>query len=324
MTDYKSMDELREFLKNGAFVATGKVVYGLYKDLFPKNTYVLPQGEGAKTFTVLKKMLKEIHARGLNASDTVIAVGGGAVGDAVGFAASIFHRGMPWINVPTTLLSLCDSSVGGKTAIDISGCKNVIGSYWTPTQRIVCKDFLNTLTHDQLASGLGEIIKTSFLDVEFYEYVKNTYKLYEYDVDFLFGAAIKASRIKEKIVAQDYRCEGIRNNLNIGHTLGHALEAAYGYEHGIAVVMGILLALDMFKDTVGRAFFEEATVMCKRLTSVPSFSADKLMKYLRLDKKNRNGEIAILLPVKPGDTIAVNVREDKFYKLLLNAENTYR
>jgi len=231
---------------------------------------------------------------------------------------------LPWINVPTTLLSLCDSSVGGKTAINFMKCKNIVGSYWNPTKRIVCRKFLNTLTKKQLASGLGEIIKTSFLDADFYGYVKNTYKLYEYDIPTLFAAAIEASRIKSKIVKKDYRGENERKTLNIGHTLGHALEAAYKYEHGIAVCMGIQIAMEMFKDSIERGFLEEARVMCRRLVKIPNFSADKLIDFLRADKKNRNGEISILLPVRPGDTIEVNMKEDKFYKILTDLEKDYK
>jgi len=320
MTDYKSMEELKEFLHDSVLVITGKKIYGLYKDIFPENTLILPVGENAKTLTVVKKILEEMHTRGLNVSDTVVAVGGGAIGDTVGFAASIYHRGMPWINVPTTLLSLCDSSVGGKTSVNFMGCKNVIGSFWNPTKRIVCKKFLNTLSKKQLASGLGEIIKTSFLNADFYGYVKNTYKLYEYDKQALFAAAIEASRIKAKIVAKDFRCESIRNNLNIGHTIGHALEAAYKYEHGIAVCMGIQIAMEMFKDSIERGFLEEARVMCRRLAKIPNFSADKLITFLRADKKNRNGDIVLLLPVRPGDTIPVNLKEEKFYALLQKLE----
>jgi len=324
MTDYKNLQELKEFLVSAPLVVTGKKIYGLYKDLFPENTLVLPIGEGAKTFTVLKKILTKMHELGLNSSDTVVAVGGGAVGDAVGFAASIYHRGTSWINVPTTLLSLADSSVGGKTAIDFLGFKNVLGSYWSPIKRVVCKEFLNTLDKEQLASGLGEIIKTAFLDVEFYEYVKNNYNLYDLNKDFLFNAAIKASRIKTGIVTKDFRCQGIRNNLNIGHTLGHALEAAYAYQHGIAVCMGIQIAMEMFKDSIERGFYEEATVMCKKLTAVPAFSADKLMNFLRMDKKNRNGEIVVLLPVRAGDTVLISLKEDKFYELLQKVESLYK
>ena len=184
----------------------------------------VPQGEASKSFKILESVLKQMLEFGMGRGDLVIAVGGGVVGDLAGFAASIYMRGIDFINCPTTTLSMIDSSIGGKTAVDLGDTKNIVGAFWQPKLVIVDPDTLSTLPRRHFINGLAEAVKASLLaDPELFAIFENG------DVDAQIGEIIcRSLRFKKNIVEQDETEQGMRKALNFGHTIGHGIEAVKG------------------------------------------------------------------------------------------------
>lgn len=204
----------------------------------------VPQGEASKSFKILESVLKQMLEFGMGRGDLVIAVGGGVVGDLAGFAASIYMRGIDFINCPTTTLSMIDSSIGGKTAVDAGDTKNIVGAFWQPKLVIVDPDTLATLPRRHFINGLAEAVKASLLaDPELFAIFENG------DVDAQIGEIIcRSLRFKKNIVEQDETEQGMRKALNFGHTIGHGIEAVKGIKgrrtvglyHGECVALGML------------------------------------------------------------------------------------
>ncbi|MDD2703673.1 MAG: 3-dehydroquinate synthase, partial [Candidatus Omnitrophica bacterium] len=218
---------------------------------FDARFIIIPDTERSKSFETTARVIKNLTRINRRKRIFIIAFGGGVVGDLAGFAASIYHRGIPYIQIPTTLLAQVDSAIGGKTAVDLPEGKNIVGAFYQP--RMVFSDtaFLRSLPARQMASGMAEVIKYAVIkDPRLFVYLeKNISRLCSFDsraVEFVVG---RCSSIKGNIVGMDEREEkGIRTILNCGHTLGHAIETAgryRGYTHGEAVSLGMLLACDM-------------------------------------------------------------------------------
>lgn len=198
----------------------------------------IPQGEGSKSLSCLETLLSAMLEHGFSRSDCVVAVGGGVVGDLAGFAASIYMRGIDFYNLPTTVLSMVDSSVGGKTAVNLGGVKNIVGSFYQPRRVVADCDTLATLPPRQVSSGLAEAVKMALTsDAE-------GFALFEKDpLPPMEELVSRAVAIKAAVVAEDEREAGLRRILNFGHTLGHALEAHEGLgglTHGESVALGML------------------------------------------------------------------------------------
>ncbi len=211
---------------------------------------VLPDGEQYKTLATLNQIFDALVAAQCDRQTTLIALGGGVIGDMAGFAAACYQRGVPFIQIPTTLLSLVDSSVGGKTGVNHPQAKNMIGAFYQP--RCVIADIcsLNTLPDRELSAGLAEIIKYGLLwDVAFLDWIEaNMAKLRARDPEALNYAITRSCAIKADIVNQDERESGLRALLNLGHTFGHAIESGMGYGvwlHGEAVGAGMCMAADL-------------------------------------------------------------------------------
>ena len=196
----------------------------------------VPQGEGSKSFPTLEKLLQTMLDKSFSRSDCVCAVGGGVVGDLSGFAASIYMRGIDFYNVPTTLLSQVDSSIGGKTAIDFGGIKNVVGSFYRPQKVVIDPTFLDTLDDRQFAAGMAEVVKmAATCDRALFEFIEKN------DVREHVGEIItRALRVKKAVVEADEREGGLRRVLNFGHTLGHGVESLGGRLHGECVALGMI------------------------------------------------------------------------------------
>jgi 3-dehydroquinate synthase len=213
--------------------------------------YLLPSGEGAKSFAQLEALLDAILATEPERSTCLLAFGGGVTGDLVGFAASILLRGVPFIQIPTTLLAQVDSSVGGKTAINARHGKNLIGSFYQPRLVLADIDLLSTLPRRDLAAGYGEVVKYGLIDdAPFFAWLEqNGAALLDGDQSALCRAVHHCCLAKARIVADDEREAGSRALLNLGHTFGHALEAETGFSdrllHGEAVALGCLMAFDL-------------------------------------------------------------------------------
>ncbi len=199
----------------------------------------VPQGEDSKSFAVLERLCTEMMKNGFTRTDAVVAVGGGVVGDLSGFAAASYMRGIDFYNVPTTLLSEVDSSIGGKTAINLGGVKNIVGAFHQPRCVLIDPDVLKTLPRRQIAGGLAEAIKmAATFDAELFSLIENE------DIDENLDVIIERSlRIKKYVVEHDEKEKGLRRILNFGHTVGHGIESyegLHGLYHGECVALGML------------------------------------------------------------------------------------
>ncbi len=197
----------------------------------------LPQGEDSKSMANLEKLLTEMLEHGFTRNDCVVAVGGGMPGDLAGFAAATYMRGIDFYNIPTTLLSQADSSIGGKTAVDLGGVKNVVGAFYQPCGVLIDTDTLRTLSGRQKTAGLAEIIKSGLIaDAGLFGYIEENISD-ELDRERIIEAAL---RVKKRVVEEDECESGLRRILNFGHTIGHGIESVTGMLHGECVAAGMV------------------------------------------------------------------------------------
>ncbi len=233
------------------FVVTDSNVYTLYQAFFEQyfsgaEIFVLPAGEEHKTFPYLQAILEKMTEAKLYRTSRLFAVGGGVVGDIAGLASSLYMRGISCVQIPTTLLSQVDSSVGGKTAVDMNGVKNVVGAFYQPQEVLVDPTFLQTLPAREIKCGLGEIVKYAGLNVDIFQRLEIAEQLD--DRGFLSTLIADCIVHKAKVVEADEKETGERKSLNVGHTTGHAIELAYGYSHGECVLYGMRFETQMAID----------------------------------------------------------------------------
>ncbi len=282
----------------------------LYKQV---HTVSLPDGESHKDWATLNLIFDALLGKGADRKTVLFALGGGVIGDMTGFAAACYMRGVPFVQVPTTLLAQVDSSVGGKTAINHPIGKNMIGAFYQP-QRVVCDlDTLQTLPQREMSAGLAEVIKYGpIADMQFLDWLEvNLDALMARDPRALAHAVKRSCEIKAWVVGQDERESGIRAILNFGHTFGHAIEAGLGFGewlHGEAVGCGMVMAshLSQRLGLVDAAFVSRFTALIARAglpTVGPKLGADDYLHHMRVDKKAEAGEIKFVLIDKPGSAI---------------------
>ncbi|HJP99736.1 MAG TPA: 3-dehydroquinate synthase [Rhodanobacteraceae bacterium] len=269
-------------------------------------TLVLPAGEAHKNLAAVAKVLDALAQLGATRDTCVLALGGGVVGDIAGFAAACWMRGIDFLQFPTTLLAMVDSSVGGKTGVDHPAGKNLIGAFHQPRAVIADLDTLSTLPDRELRAGLAEAMKTACVgDAGFFAWLEaHADALLARDAAALGHVIATCCRFKAGVVARDEREAGERALLNFGHTFGHALEAEAGYGallHGEAVAVGMMLAARL-SARLGMAHSADtqrlhALLQRTRLptTPPPGISADALLARMRLDKKNRAGSLRLIL-----------------------------
>ena len=252
-------------------------------------TVTVNEGEGSKSIATLERLLTEMAKFEMGRTDCVVAVGGGVVGDLAGFAASVYMRGIDFYNVPTTLLSQLDSSIGGKTAINLGGIKNVVGAFHQPRGVIIDTDVLKTLPKRQISAGLAEGIKMALTsDKELFEYIESLDKL---DNDAMEKIIVASLKIKKAVVEEDERECGNRRILNFGHTLGHGIEAFGGLYHGECVALGMI---PMCEESVRERLLG---VLSKfDLPTKPECDIDSALALVLHDKKRtENGVVAVLV-----------------------------
>ncbi|WP_312952568.1 3-dehydroquinate synthase [Superficieibacter sp.] len=272
---------------------------------------ILPDGEQYKSLTVMDTVFTALLQKPHGRDTTLVALGGGVVGDLTGFAAASYQRGVRFIQVPTTLLSQVDSSVGGKTAVNHPLGKNMIGAFWQPASVVVDLDCLKTLPKRELSSGLAEVIKYGIiLDGEFFDWLENNIDaLLALDEKAMAYCIRRCCEIKADVVAADERETGVRALLNLGHTFGHAIEAEMGYGnwlHGEAVSAGIVMAA--YTSARLGQFSEQDTqriiTLLKRaglpVNGPQSMSADAYLPHMMRDKKVLAGEMRLVLPLAIG------------------------
>jgi 3-dehydroquinate synthase len=274
---------------------------------------ILPDGEQHKTLQTAGWVFDALVANKMNRDATVLALGGGVVGDIAGFAAACYQRGIGYAQIPTTLLAQVDSSVGGKTGVNHPGGKNLIGAFYQPRAVITDTDVLATLPDRQLKSGLAEVIKYGCVwDPLLFDWVdRNIAKLLARDAEALGYAIGRSCEIKATVVARDEREHELRAILNFGHTFGHAIEAATGYEkylHGEAVGLGMLIAADLSLrlGLIDAALKERLRDILSRTglpVEAPRIGAAKAFELMQMDKKVLAGTVRLVLLEKLGRAI---------------------
>ena len=303
---------LDAFVGSQALVVTNSAVASL---LLPKLRQSLPaaqlevveigDGEQFKTLATYSEVIDELVRQRHNRDTTVVALGGGVVGDVAGFAAATYQRGVGLVQVPTTLLAQVDSAVGGKTAVNHPGGKNLIGAFHQPRAVLVDVGVLRTLPTREFAAGLAEVVKYGVIaDAEFLAWLEDNAKaLLAQDASALKHAVRRACAIKAEVVAQDEREAGRRAILNFGHTFGHAIEAATGYRrflHGEAVAIGMVMAMAL-SERLGRVQRNDAERVAALLgalglpTRVGGVAAADLRRAMGMDKKVRDGRLRFVV-----------------------------
>lgn len=282
---------------------------------------ILPDGEQYKSLQVLAtiydKLLEDRH----NRTTTLVALGGGVVGDMTGYAAASYQRGVNFIQVPTTLLSQVDSSVGGKTGVNHPLGKNMIGAFHQPQCVIADTDTLSTLPVRELSAGLAEVIKYGLIcDSEFYDWLKNNIDgLLACDDSVLAEAIYRSCQNKAEVVASDERESGIRAILNLGHTFGHAIETERGYGdwlHGEAVAVGMLLAADLssrmgWLSPQSVVELSELLQRAKLPVVPPQMTCEKFLALMAVDKKVLDGRLRLVLLKAIGEAVVTSDVERK-------------
>lgn len=272
----------------------------------------VPRGEGSKSFEQLERLLSAMLEASFTRGDCVVAVGGGVVGDLSGFAASCYMRGIDFYNIPTTLLAQVDSSVGGKTAVNFGGVKNIVGAFYQPKKVIIDPGTLKTLERRQLMAGLAEAIKMAATSsAELFEIIEKSE-----DLDADLPEIIRRSLcIKRDVVEQDPKENGLRRILNFGHTVGHAVE---GFNKG-KLLHGECVALGMPPMCSGEAL-ERVTKVLKKygLPTEIEQSADELMPYLKHDKKMTADLVKVVLVDKIGQFRICDMRPEDILGSLEN------
>ena len=306
-------------VKGRAFVLTDETVKGLHSDTLmaalnaagiDATLHSVPVGEASKSFATLQSVLDAMFAQNLTRSDSIIAFGGGVVGDLAGFAASIYKRGCGLIQIPTTLLAQVDSSVGGKTAINVAQGKNLVGAFYQPQAVIIDTDVLQTLPSRQVKAGYSEVLKYGLIDdPDLFAWLETHGKaLLDLDPDTLRQAISRSCEAKARVVAADEREGGRRALLNLGHTFAHALESVAGYDgnllHGEAVSAGLAMAFE-FSHRSGLCSAEETARLSEHLRELdlvrPSSvghlltDTDALLRAMDQDKKNKADQLTLIL-----------------------------
>lgn len=271
----------------------------------------VPDGELFKTWQTLNEIFDSLLSNRCERKTTLVALGGGVIGDLAGFAAAVYLRGVPFIQMPTTLLAQVDSSVGGKTGINHPLGKNMIGAFYQP--RLVLADIatLGTLPARELSAGLAEVIKYGLiLDAAFFDWLEaNMDRLVARDPEALIHAVERSCEIKAEVVAQDERESGVRALLNLGHTFGHAIEAGLSYGtwlHGEAVAAGTLQAarLSQRLGFLGEADVERIVALLRRAhlpTAAPDLGVARYLELMGLDKKVEGGRLRLVLLRRIGE-----------------------
>ncbi len=276
----------------------------------------IPDGEQYKNLDWANSIYTALLINGFDRKSALVALGGGVIGDLTGFAAATFMRGVPFIQVPTTLLAMVDSSVGGKTGVNHPLGKNMIGAFYQPKKVLMDPGVLSSLPKEELLSGMAEVIKYGVIrDATFFEYLEgNREKILALDPDALGHVIRRSCEIKADVVSRDEREGGLRAILNFGHTVGHAIETAENYtmRHGYAVAIGMVYAARLAQKTgLCDASVPDRVEKLIRSYGLPTDlsslsrkpAATELMSTMQIDKKAEGGKVKFVLPTKIGEVV---------------------
>ena len=267
--------------------------------------FILNKGEKSKSFSSYKKILNKLFELKFDRSDIIIALGGGVVGDIAGFSAATYLRGIRYIQIPTTLLAQVDSSVGGKTAINVIQGKNLVGAFYNPSLVLISTSFLGTLSKDEYKSGLGEVVKYALIGNKKLKNIieKNSQDIINRNESVLKIIIEESIKTKSKIVTEDEKESGIRAILNFGHTFGHAIEAHNNYKnitHGAAITLGMVIAskLSFFEGHINNYQLDNIVNLIDSLelnTDHSKYKYSQLKQYFSSDKKIKDGKLNLIL-----------------------------
>jgi len=315
-----------------------KLLYALKKSSFNPDFIEVPDGEKYKCLSTVNYLYDELLKRKADRTTALIVLGGGVIGDLVGFVAATYMRGLPLIHIPTTLLAQIDSSIGGKVAVDHPLAKNIIGSFYQPKAVYIDPEVLQTLSDKDIKNGIVEAIKIAVISsyTLFRWLEKNIGQLLKKDKDFLYEVVREAAALKVDIILKDPWERNLRKTLNFGHSVGHALEVWAGYQdlsHGEAVALGMLIETKIARNR--RICSEDLEKQIKRiLSSPPSFVSfprkrESIFKYIKnidynqfwktltLDKKNYQGRMTFILPEALGKVSLIdNITKEEVIKAL--------
>ena len=341
--------DIGKFLKpilnnNKVFIVTSKKVIKIYKkkllDILKKNNIeviliIINDGENQKNFNNISKISNTLLKKGIDRDDSLIAFGGGVIGDIAGFVSSITLRGIKFIQIPTTLLAQVDSSVGGKTGVNTSQGKNLIGTFFQPKVVIIDTNFLSSLPKRELLSGYAEIIKYGLImDRAFFKWLElNGTKIISLNKKILITSIYNSCKNKAKIVNKDEKEKNVRALLNLGHTFGHAIESINKYKkninHGEAVSIGIVFALKLSQELnlLNSKTVDQTINHLKNIglptTLPPSFKRNtnlrQFLSAMKKDKKVKKGKINLVLLKKIGKAFVTNkFPDEKLNKVILS------
>ena len=333
----QAADLLKPYLKHSAVVITNDTVASLYLDKLNQQldqlgiqhfSIVLPDGEAYKDWQSLNQIFDRLMEQRAERKTTLLALGGGVIGDMVGFAAACYQRGVPFVQIPTTLLSQVDSSVGGKTAINHPLGKNMIGAFYQPQIVLADLSSLSTLPPREFSAGMAEVIKYGLLgDADFIGWLEdNMSTLMSQEETVLAQAVEHCCRMKAEIVASDEKEQGIRAWLNLGHTFGHAIEAEMGYGvwlHGEAVAAGIVLACRL-SEQLGQISAADTERVIRLLqqanlpTEPPRFAFDRWLEHMQHDKKVSSGVMQFVTLERLGRAAITSVSQPELLHATLN------
>jgi len=299
----------------------------LFPEILPVEEIVLQSGEISKNWDSIKAILSKAIDIGASRDSVFVGVGGGVVCDMAAFAGSIYMRGVKIVLIPTTLLAMADAAFGGKTGIDFRGYKNMVGTFSPASEVRICIDLLYSLPEREYLSGLAEIIKHGLLrDKEILNILNNQYERVLYrDHDIMQILVEKSIAVKAWYVEQDAVESGIRTNLNLGHTFGHALESVSnfkGYSHGEAVIWGIIKALKtgVLLKTTNPDWLKEVLALVNKYSyniDTPSnLDTDEIINALQKDKKKKGSNVQFVLQKKQGETFLSPIADDILNKII--------
>jgi 3-dehydroquinate synthase len=318
----------KQNLNKNVFAVIDKNVINLHKDKLQKaftkfsgkfHFIVIDPNEADKSFLTLQKIFTGLLKNNYTRDTLMIAIGGGIVGDITGFAASIFARGVQYIQVPTTLLAAVDSSVGGKTGINFHDTKNIIGTFYQPKFVLIDTDFFNTLPNEEIVCGMGEIVKYAYLtDENFFSFVKNNVeKIKELDKSIIERVILSSIKFKANVVVEDEKESNLRKILNLGHTFAHAIEVEQKHKikHGEAVIIGIACSL-FLSNTLSLLADEKMAELLSLLIdfnkfiSLTEYDKNEIYKNMFRDKKASSDVVKFVL-LKDIGNIVIDVEADK-------------
>lgn len=294
---------------------------------FNVHEIILPDGENHKNLNTISNIYNELIKMDLDRNSSILALGGGVVGDMAGFAAATFFRGVPYIQIPTTLLSQVDSSVGGKTGVNLTGGKNLVGAFYQPKIVIIDPEVLKTLEVNELRAGIAEVIKYGvILDSKFFQYLEsNIDKAFKLDYMTITHIIKTCCSIKANITSQDEKEKGIRSYLNFGHTIGHAVEALTHYNkfiHGEAVSIGMAAVskISEYWQFTDRSNTDRLLTLLKRSglpTELPAFTLNDYIVTMLKDKKRAEAGINMVLMKQIGE-VFLKVKTEDELRLAMN------